>query len=271
MRRNGHGQDVGQRREAVLCERGGGGGGSDTQNAWHSFISLALILADIDTLSPPPFSITPLPVRTSLDFPAQAAIATHSPLDAPRSQRSVAPGRTASRAVSRLSFAPEPNIFAPRKPGLEGETGVPPLVALCVHKHVVSWSPHKTEEALRGVTISPHLTSRLMCDRPCYAAPRPQDKISQDSSPSDLHQPAVPTRTLAGVEIYLTGATLLVVPSLLMNQWRAEIGKHLEPGAVRVVTVGPSVAEAGATTNSTLMPDLGTMLAADVSRPARSR
>lgn len=45
--------------------------------------------------------------------------------------------------------------------------------------------------------------------------------------------------TRPGTQVWLSHGTLVVVPDTLLSQWRHEITKHVQPGILKVLVIGP--------------------------------
>ena len=140
--------------------------------------------------------------------------------------------------LSLRHFPDAPMIaqIQPDKTGLE--RGVPTLVELLLHKARASSSvmsalvplsagrfKDRTASFLSRIN-SPSLRTALQENVPLYFVPEPPP----------TRQPRQCNEEKRGLRrFFLSGATLLVIPSMLHQQWRQELLKHVDDGRLRVL------------------------------------
>ncbi|KAJ9107887.1 hypothetical protein QFC19_002630 [Naganishia cerealis] len=104
------------------------------------------------------------------------------------------------------------------------------LSSLALHRHISCRSTH-IDEAL---PLPERAREALKTDLPFYYQYPEQDlNCRRSATQSGANQ-----SKSAGKKIYLSCASLVVVPRLLVKQWQGEIAKHFEEGSLVYITVG---------------------------------
>jgi hypothetical protein len=109
---------------------------------------------------------------------------------------------------------------------------VPSLAELVIH--LVRASPHSIPFKNWRDKLPPHLWQPLIYSIPYFRLAHPLSSTSAPRSPRRIRRTASENDLRKGMRMLLTSGTLIVVPASLVNQWRGEINKHIEPGVLEV-------------------------------------
>lgn len=202
----------------ILCDEMGVG---------KTIICLALILATLDDMSEPDLE----PMASTITSQMALTFPDHEYQGADPS------GLHSRRLVTAAFGAPSPGERMgrhPKPPPISDEPRMEPTAETiaCSPVSLVSIAAHKlrTTHACR-----PALT--------CTLPPQIQEILDERSAPFFHLWPPPPARvsrisqSRSPLRVYITSATLVLVPLTLLTQWMSEIKKHCEPGALRVFTL----------------------------------
>lgn len=222
-------------RGGLLCDDSGTG---------KTAVCLALILSTLNQLPTPPkvphtSAITSDLART---FPDLAYRGDDPDAVAPR--RLVTAAFGAPSPGERLSRRPRPAAVATDAAGQASSREVPRPNAELKRNNKSRQLP--VEPPVSLAHISAH---RLRATHSCGPAlleqlPLPVQKLLGPISAPYVQVWPSTTRTIrthaisTPLRVYISAATLILVPSMLMAQWCKEIQKHCVPGALRVLVVG---------------------------------
>lgn len=99
--------------------------------------------------------------------------------------------------------------------------GVRKLTEICVTNIQLNRRPYKHWKHLFSVPIT-----NMFVENPSYYIKEPTRSVRDLSDPQKF---------ICGTRIYLSSATLIVVPDTLIDQWQMEIYKHIKDGVLKVL------------------------------------
>lgn len=160
---------------------------------------------------------------------------------ATRQQRtSPDPSKAHSRICTERRQQSWPNLADPDEPrrGGRNHKGVPPLANLAMNRHLETRSARISHDGYMDAhpLLRPNFLENFANDAPFYLeyTGNAERGCARTSVKGE-------TRDQETIKIYLSTASLVIVPRLLLKQWEAEIKKHFKQDALKYIVVGENL------------------------------